>query len=395
MSSAAIYSRLRRVFPNTVNSTSSSIRSKLPAKTSISRSSQDHQIGPLLEPKTSLSKPLQVPQIESIVANFKKSSDRDNFRRRYSQYEATVRRLANAQQFSAIKDILEHQRQYPDITKEHFVVRLIVLYGKAKMLDEAQKLFDEMPSLNCERTVLSFNALLAACVSAKDYDKISKLLKELPEKLSIQPNVVSYNTVIKGLCEMGSLDSAVSMMDEMENNNIMPDLITFNTLLDAFYSAGRNAEAENLWCLMEKKDLVANVRSYNSRLRGFVKDNRISDAVLLTEEMEAKGVKLDTYSYNALIKGFIDSGNLEEAKRWYGLMTENGCTPDWVTFAMLVPFACKEEDFDYAYQLCKQSIRVNRKVLDSVTTRVINGLIERKKHQQARKLMNLAKIEFV
>ncbi|GFY85336.1 hypothetical protein Acr_04g0000740 [Actinidia rufa] len=45
--------------------------------------------------------------------------------------ETTVRRLAAAQKFSDIKDIIEYQKKYPDITNEDFAVRLICLYGRA------------------------------------------------------------------------------------------------------------------------------------------------------------------------------------------------------------------------------------------------------------------------
>lgn len=67
------------------------------------------------------------------------------------------------------------------------------------MFDEAQKLFDEMPRLNYERTVLSFNALLGACINSKNFDKFSELFKELREKLLLQLNTGSYNKVVKAL----------------------------------------------------------------------------------------------------------------------------------------------------------------------------------------------------
>lgn len=367
------YNRLRSVF------------SKIPSPIA--------SIKPKLTSETPPFTPTPPPKIKSLVKNFKEYSDNPRFRRHHGHYEATVRRLADGQHFSAIHDILEHQKQYPDITDERFAVRLICLYGKANMADHAQKLFDEMPSLNCERTVLSFNALLGACVNSKKFDRVSELFKEMPENLSVEPNIVSYNTVIKALCDRGSLDSAVVAMDEMEKNDIKPDTVTFNTLLHAFYRKNRIEEAENLWSLMEKKNVVANVRSYNSRLRGLVVDNRISDATELIEEMSKKGVKPDNYSYNAVIKGFVDVGNLQEANVWYKKMMVNECIPDRATFGMLVPFACDNNDFDYACQLCKKAIRTKQPVYNSLVRRVIDGLVKRSKDEEAKKLMKIAKFE--
>ncbi|KAL0012535.1 hypothetical protein SO802_007643 [Lithocarpus litseifolius] len=170
-------------------------------------------------------------RLQKAVDSFKKSSESDRIRARHGIYESTVRRLATAKKFSMIEEILEAQKKYPEIAIEGFAIRLISLYGKAGMFDHAHKVFDEMPDLNCPRTVKSFNTLLAACVSTKKFDKVDEIFRGLPPKLSIEADLVSYNVVIKAFCEMGSLDTALSMFDELEKNGMEPDSFTFNTLL--------------------------------------------------------------------------------------------------------------------------------------------------------------------
>ncbi|RVW86406.1 Pentatricopeptide repeat-containing protein, mitochondrial [Vitis vinifera] len=49
--------------------------------------------------------------------------------------------------------------------------------------------------------------------------RLRGVFSELPSKLSVEPDLVSYNIVIKGLCDMGSMDSAVGMLDEMEKKS--------------------------------------------------------------------------------------------------------------------------------------------------------------------------------
>ncbi|CAI9087699.1 OLC1v1021841C1 [Oldenlandia corymbosa var. corymbosa] len=328
--------------------------------------------------------------VDAIVKKFKASSDSRRFRKRDFYYEATVRRLASRGEFSAVDEILQHQKTYTDIADEGFAVRLICYYGKAKMFDEARKLFDELPSLNCERTVVSFNALLSACVNSRQYDKVFELFSKVPVELGIEPNVVSYNTVIKGFCAVGCSDEALSMLDEMEKNNVKPDAVTFNTLLNAFNQMENFSQAEKLWSLMEEKDVVANVGSYNARLRGLVARNQNAEAVELIDEMRAKGVALDVFSYNALLKGFVDDGNLEEAKRWYWNMIEHGLKPDKATFGMLVPFACDKDDFEFAFEMCKKAIKTNQKVYQSVVQMVIDGLVLRSKDDEAEILKKMA-----
>ncbi|KAK8664831.1 hypothetical protein V6N13_084604 [Hibiscus sabdariffa] len=303
------------------------------------------------------SKPIADPlKFKKLADRFKKSSESRRFRN-YSKkvYSETVQRLASAKQFSLIDDILQHQKKYEDISQEGFVIRLMLLYGKAGMFEHAHKLFDEMPELNCQRTVNSLNALLSAYIHSKKFDGVGKLLEELTEKIGIEPNLVSYNTVIKAYCEMGSMDSAVSVIDTLEKKGLEPDIITFNTLLDGFFSRGQIADGEEIWGLMEKKNVVPDVRTYNTKLRGLVHERKISEAVEFWEEMKSKGIKPDIHSYNALITGYCNAGNLEQVMKWYGELRES-FLPDRVTYVTVLPFLRKKNEFEMASEICKEAM---------------------------------------
>ncbi|KAL0441888.1 UNVERIFIED_CONTAM: Pentatricopeptide repeat-containing protein, mitochondrial [Sesamum radiatum] len=330
-------------------------------------------------------------RIQNLANQFKKKSNFRPFRGQRLVYKTTVRRLAKGGHFSYIHEILDHQKVYPDIKDEHFTARLICLYGKAKMLDHALQLFDEMPELNCPRTVLSFNALMAACFPSKSFNKVIELFQELPGKLSIKPNVISYTSVIRAFCEMGSLDAAMSMLDDMEKNDVEPNVVTFDTLLGAFYSSGRFSEAENLWSLMEEKRVIPDLRCYNSRLHGMVKEKQLSEAMDVFKELEEKGLKPNNYTYNTVIKGFVNEGRLDEVKKWYAAMVESGCGPDFITFMTLIPFACDNNDIDFAYELCKKSAGLKNKIPGGVIQKVIHELIEHSKVEEAKELLKLGR----
>ncbi|KAJ6769696.1 REPEAT-CONTAINING PROTEIN putative-RELATED [Salix purpurea] len=242
--------------------------------------------------------------LEQLVEKFKIASVDEDFRTKPSVYKEAVRRLAAARKLNYVEEILEDQKQYKDISKEGFNAHLISLYGSAGMFDNARKVFDEMLERDCARTVLSFNALLGACVKSKKFDEAEGLFKVLSKELEIEPDLVSYNTVLKAFCEMGSLDSAVTLLDEMEKKGLEPDLITFNTLLNGFYAKGRFVDGERIWEQMKEKNVEPDVRSYNAKLLGLALERRMEDAVKAVEEMKSGGIQLDTFSYSALIRGF-------------------------------------------------------------------------------------------
>ncbi|KAK4347049.1 hypothetical protein RND71_033388 [Anisodus tanguticus] len=323
-------------------------------------------------------------QLQTIVDNFKKSSESPEFRSHYGNYLTAIHLLGNNS--SAIEDIFDHQKQYPEISNEFFVIRLILLYGTAKMHEQARKLFDEMPNLKCQQTVFSFNVLLEACIRAEKYDTVRELFRDLPEELSVVPDVVSYNTFIKALCKAGSLDYAVSVMDEMENQGIKPDKVTFNTLSKAYNESKKFSEAEDLWLLMQKKNVVADLGSYSFRLRVLVANNKVNEAIELFEEMGKKDIIPNAFCYNMMIKMYVDDRNWEEAKRWYDKMVENGRYPDNVTFEMLISFACDKDNLDFALELCKKAMDSKIHVHDATMQRVVNGLAEHSKLEEEKEL---------
>ncbi|KVH89595.1 pentatricopeptide repeat-containing protein At1g55890, mitochondrial [Cynara cardunculus var. scolymus] len=327
--------------------------------------------------------------LKRVVQKFKKLSESHMFRKHANVYGNTVRRLASAKKFNWIEEILEDQKQYDEISKEGFAVRLISLYGKSGMFDHAFKVFDEMPERKCPQTVKSFNALLGACVNAKKFDKLDGFFRDLPEKLSIKSDIVSYNTAIKAFCEMGSFDSAVSLFDEVEKNGLKPDLITFNTLLIGLYGNRKFVDGERFWAKMRNTSISPDIRTYNARLVGLVAEKKLSEAVEFFGELGLKDLKPDEFSYNAIIQGFCNDGNLEQAKNWYANLMESDSAPNKATFAILIRFVCKTGDIDWAVELFKQAVQEKCLLDPNVMQLVIDGLVKESKTEEAKKLVDI------
>ncbi|CAL0331438.1 unnamed protein product [Lupinus luteus] len=326
-----------------------------------------------------------------LVEKFKKASDIDRFRTKHGIYYDTVRRLAAAKYFNWVEDILEHQKRYSDISKEGFNTRLITLYGKSGMHVNARKVFDEMPERNITRTVLSFNALLAAYLHSNEFELVQRLFNELPKDLSIEPDLVSYNTVLKALCELGSFDSALSLIREIEKNELKPDLITFNTILDKLYSKGRFEDGEKIWSQMGVKNVEPNIRSYNARLVGLALEKKTNEAVEFCEEMKKRGVEPDVFSINALIKGFVSEGNLDEAKKWYFEIANSSYGLDKTTFATLVPFLCEKGELKLVIDVCKEIFNIRCLVDASLLQLVVDKLVSEAKISEAKEIVELGK----
>ncbi|XP_031126529.1 pentatricopeptide repeat-containing protein At1g55890, mitochondrial-like isoform X2 [Ipomoea triloba] len=174
-------------------------------------------------------------KLRDLVDRFKRSSKHPSFRRRHDTYETAVRRLAAAQKFSDIEAIIDHQKRYPDITREGFVIRLISLYGQAGMPEHALKLFDEMPELN----------FLDALSKSKKLSLLEKVWSQM-ESRSVVPNVRSFTTRIRGLVSENQFPEALELLEEMEKNGLKPDIFTYNVFIKGYVDDG-NLEEAKMW----------------------------------------------------------------------------------------------------------------------------------------------------
>ncbi|XP_077212383.1 tetratricopeptide repeat (TPR)-like superfamily protein [Tasmannia lanceolata] len=274
-------------------------------------------------------------------------------------FEDTVSRLAGARRFDYIEQLLEHQKALPQGRREGFIVRIIMLYGKAGMPNHALKTFYDMHLHGCPRTVKSFNATLKVLLLTQTFDTIRPYFYEAPEEFGIQRDEFSFNLVIKALCEMGSLDSAYLMMIEMEKAGIRPDVVTYTTLISAFYKCDRRVIADGLWNLMVMRKCLPNLATFNVRIQYLVNKGRAWQARSLMQKMVAIGINPDELTLNLIIKGFCRLGNLEMAKKTYDALHSWGCKPNSKIYQTMIHYLCEEGEFVSAFRMCKDSMTRN------------------------------------
>ncbi|XP_022153643.1 pentatricopeptide repeat-containing protein At1g80150, mitochondrial isoform X2 [Momordica charantia] len=213
-------------------------------------------------------------------------------------FEDTVSRLAGARRFDYIEHLLEHQKTLPQGRREGFIIRIIMLYGKAEMIKHAVDTFYDMHLYGCRRTVKSFNAVLKVLMKTRDLGAIEAFLSEAPEKFDIELDIISVNIVVKAFCDIGILSRAYLLMLEMEKVGIRPDVVTYTTLISAFYKDNLCEISNGLWNLMVLRGCLPNLASFNVRIQYLVDRRRAWEANKLMNVMRNIGIVPDEVTYN-------------------------------------------------------------------------------------------------
>lgn len=311
---------------------------------------------------------------------------------RYAQ-EYTVKRLAKYHRFSDIEAYLESHKNDKKITQEPFFSSIIRSYGLAGMFDQALKTYLQMDDLGTPRSALSFNVLLSACVNSKLYDRVPQLFDEMPKKHGFLPDKVSYGVLIRSYCAMGTPESAMEKLKEMEEKGVEITAVTFTTILHSLYKGGRNDEAENIWNEMVKRGCDPDVGAYNVKIMNIQRGDPEGVKGLI-EEMSNVGLKPDTISYNYLMSCYCRNGMMDEAEKVYEDLETKGCNPNASTFRTLIFYLCKNEQFETGYRVFTESVRAS-KIPDVNTLKyLVHGLVKSSKVKEAKEMIRTLKKKF-
>merc|ERR1719253_1588984 len=98
-------------------------------------------------------------------------------------------------------------------------------------------------------------------------DRVPQLLQDMKAS-KVEPDIITYSTIVKGYCQAGDVDRAFEVLEEMKRDSkFAPDEILYNSLLD-----------------------------------GCAKQHRVDEALSLLEDMKASGTAPSNYTLSILVK---------------------------------------------------------------------------------------------
>jgi pentatricopeptide repeat protein len=197
-------------------------------------------------------------------------------------------------------------------------------------------------------------------------------------QVGLQPDVVSFNTVLKCLatttsasnlaaCAGAASSTAIDysspsevgkfaedilneMVERFRNGNrtVLPDVISYNSCIQACANVGDASRAEVLLTRMKKFGVSPNLRTYNNIFLLYAQLGTVSAAqkaeqlLLELKKMSKTNPSLtpDVYSYNLIFKAMCNSGDpqmYEQILPTYQAMRQvDGIQPDLVMYTFLI-----------------------------------------------------------
>ncbi|KAI3947792.1 hypothetical protein MKX01_034457 [Papaver californicum] len=173
------------------------------------------------------------------------------------------------------------------------------------------------------------------------------------------PDLITYSTIINGLCKVGRLDEAKKKFVEMKAKNVSPDSVIYETFIHGFCNQGKISSAFRVLRDMEKKGCKPCTQTYNSLISGLSSEQKTDAIYNLMKEMEMKGISPDVFTYNNLISSLCEGGKATDATSVLDKMLKNHVFPNVSSFKLLISALCKtryyreaQEVFDIGLSIC-------------------------------------------
>jgi pentatricopeptide repeat protein len=164
---------------------------------------------------------------------------------------------------------LSRQMKASGVVPDTFLLNLIIkAYARCLEIDDALKVFREMPLYGCEPNEFTYGYITKAMFQKGRTDKGLLFFAEAREKGFVLSGGV-YMIAVSALALEWRFEESRRVLLDMLDSKRKPDMITYRTLLEEMCRAGRTEEAfEVLEGLKERKRGALDQRMYSELLDG-------------------------------------------------------------------------------------------------------------------------------
>ncbi|PKA49911.1 Pentatricopeptide repeat-containing protein [Apostasia shenzhenica] len=264
------------------------------------------------------------------------------------------------------RPIYPHPFDYNKLMKE---------FNQAGQIDQVIRLFREMKDLNLRIDVVCYTTVMDSLVTSNCHEQALAVFEEMmldnvaPDKACCTvlvkmyslhlkqfdsayevihwmrncgcfPDVVTYTTLIVGLCWDGRVEEAFGVLDHMLDAECMPNVYTYTPIIQAYCSMGRIPEAKRLVKAMEGAGCLPNNVTFNILIEAFCRIGAFDEVNKVLKESKLKHWKPDEITYSIYMNGLCKWRKADEAFRQLDFMLASGLVPNSVTLNILLDCLC-------------------------------------------------------
>ncbi|RAL53206.1 hypothetical protein DM860_006878 [Cuscuta australis] len=177
-------------------------------------------------------------------------------------------------------------------------------------------------------------------------------------RTGIKPTIVSYNTILIGICNEKHIHEAMEIFDQI---GWPADLVSFNILLAAACEQGDSTVIERILYRMEHEGFELDVVSSTCLILYFSMAQEFTQFLNFLDNFIGNGSQISIRTFNALMSSLCQKRLAERAYTIYTRFRSNGISPDIKTYDILLRGLIKECNYflvdELLRDMCKQRLK--------------------------------------
>ncbi|CAN1748003.1 Pentatricopeptide repeat-containing protein At4g22760 [Linum perenne] len=254
--------------------------------------------------------------------------------------------------YSKLGDMDTAQKAFDDTIDKNVVSWNSILSGylKSGNLDEAKRVFDQIPDQLAKKDLLSFNAMISCLVkNSRPQEALQLFSQMLKTHGYIQPDKITLVSVISACSQLGDMTFGSWIESYIRNAGIDRDDQLNTALIDLYAKCGNIQKADELFNSLNKKDMVA----YSAMISGFGMNGKINEAIKLFEAMEEAQIPPNLATYTGLLSAYCHAGMVEEGYKCFHVMKDHDLAPSVDHYAIMVDLLGRAGRVEEAYEMIK------------------------------------------
>lgn len=174
------------------------------------------------------------------------------------------------------------------------VSKLMRLYATCGRIEDAHKLFDEMPKRN--DSAFPWNSLISGYAELALYEDAIAIYFQMEEE-GVEPDRFTFPRVLKACSGIGSVRVGEEIHRHVIRKGFLEDEFVQNSLIDMYAKCGDIVMAQKVFDKMTVRDIIC----YNSMITGYIRHGLLSEALNIYRLMVQNGYDLDQIGVSAIL----------------------------------------------------------------------------------------------
>ncbi|RVW41771.1 Pentatricopeptide repeat-containing protein, chloroplastic [Vitis vinifera] len=226
----------------------------------------------------------------------------------------------------------------------------------------AIELLNEVRRSGIQPDIITYNTLISACSRESNLEEAVKVYNDMVAH-RCQPDLWTYNAMISvyGRCGMSreaerECDKVKEICEDMVKMGFGKDEMTYNTIIHMYGKRGQHDLAFQLYSDMKLSGRSPDAVTYTVLIDSLGKANMIKEAAEVMSEMLNARVKPTLRTFSALICGYAKAGKRVEAEETFDCMLRSGIKPDHLAYSVMLDILLRFNESGKAMKLYQEMV---------------------------------------